>query len=91
MSCFEAVSVWNRLSNAYFGFNAEPVINATNGKISISCPTEGASIGYKVAGNDGMEPKSWTVYQKPFAFPKGAKLLVEAHRIGFKESKVVKK
>ena len=53
------------------------------------CATEGASIGYKVIGDEGVEPIAWTVYQEPFAYPKGAKLIVKAHRIGFKASKVI--
>ncbi len=68
---------------------AQPEISSADGKISISCATEGASIGYKVIGDEGVEPIAWTVYQEPFAYPKGAKLIVKAHRIGFKASKVI--
>ncbi len=67
----------------------EPVIALTNGKVRIICPTEGASIGYKIIGNDGVEPKSWSVYQEPFAISDNAKLLVKAHRIGFKASRII--
>jgi len=68
---------------------AEPVITSVNGEVSISCATEGASIGYKITGADGAEPMAWNVYQEPFTAPQGMKLKVKAHRIGFKASNVV--
>nr|WP_319509511.1 sulfatase [uncultured Draconibacterium sp.] len=70
---------------------ADPVISMAEREVSISCPTKGASIGYKIVGIDGVEPMSWSVYQDAFALPEGAKLLVKAHRIGYKPSNVVKK
>jgi hypothetical protein len=69
----------------------EPVIAIVDEKVTISCSTEGASIGYKLVGTDGKEPMSWSVYQEPFLISKGEKLLVKAHRIGYKASKVVRK
>jgi hypothetical protein len=68
----------------------EPIISFTNQKIEITCATEGASIGYKIIKKDTKEPKSWQVYQKPFALEKGESLLVKAHRIGFKSSSTKK-
>lgn len=70
---------------------ANPVIESANGKMAISCSTKGASIGYKIVIKDGVVPKAWTVYQKPFVMPHGAKLRTKAHRIGFKASKVIEK
>ena len=67
----------------------EPTITASDGRITITCSTEGASIGYKIIDNDGKIPKAWTVYQEPFATPKGTILLVQAHRIGFKPSEII--
>ncbi|MGQ1783657.1 sulfatase family protein [Saccharicrinis sp. GN24d3] len=69
---------------------AKPLIEFKDGKITITCATEGASIGYKVIDQGGNVPQSWTVYQKPFGVAKGASLMVKAHRIGYKASQVVK-
>ncbi len=69
---------------------AAPKVNYSNGKVSITCDTEGASIAYKIKINNGMLPKSWKIYQNPFEIPKDAELLVQAHRIGFVASKVIK-
>ncbi len=69
----------------------EPVITIADGKVTITCPTEGASIGYKIVSADGTEPMSWSVYQGPIVISKGEKLLVKAHRIGFKASKLIKR
>ncbi|APY11600.1 sulfatase [Seonamhaeicola sp. S2-3] len=67
---------------------SEPTITVNNGKLKISCETTGASIGYKVI-KDGKTPQSWAIYQNPIELPKGTKLMVQAHRIGFKPSKTV--
>lgn len=67
---------------------SKPLIASINGKASISCATEGASIGYKIL-TKCVTPKPWAVYQAPVITPEGTKLLVQAHRIGFKPSEVV--
>ncbi|WP_397364545.1 sulfatase [Olleya sp. R77988] len=67
---------------------SEPVINNYNGKMTIKCKTEGASIGYKII-KDGKLPKAWNSYKNPIVLPQGAKLIVQAHRIGFKSSETV--
>lgn len=66
----------------------QPNVAYSNGKVSISCETEGASIGYKIKTKEGAFSKSWKIYQKPFELPKGSKLQVQSHRIGFKSSSV---
>ncbi|NRD23067.1 sulfatase [Winogradskyella litoriviva] len=66
----------------------EPIVISENGKVSISCETEGASIGYKII-KEGKTPKSWMVYQNPIELSAGEKILVQAHRIGFVPSKTV--
>ena len=66
-----------------------PVVTLDNGKIKITCKTQGASIGYKIVSN-GNTPKSWEIYQGPFKLPEGARLMVKAHRIGFLQSNIVK-
>lgn len=68
---------------------SKPIISSSDGRIAITCSTEGASLGYKIIGSDGIAPKVWSVYQKPFSPQKGTKLLVKAHRIGFKPSEII--
>jgi len=67
----------------------KPIISSSDGRIAITCSTEGASLGYKIVGSDGIAPKVWSVYQEPFSPQKGTKLLVKAHRIGFKPSEII--
>jgi arylsulfatase A-like enzyme len=69
----------------------EPIISISDGKVSISCSTAGASLGYKIMRKDGEMSKVWTVYQEPITLSKGSKLLVQAHRIGFKPSEIIEK
>lgn len=68
----------------------EPKIQNTNGIVSISCSTNGASIGYKVIEKDGEEPVSWAVYMEPITITDGSQILTIAHRIGFKASEIIK-
>jgi arylsulfatase A-like enzyme len=67
---------------------ADPVISATDGAVSLSSATAGASIGYKILFPDAPMPTAWSVYKKPFDLPNGAKLIAKAHRIGFVPSSV---
>jgi hypothetical protein len=53
-----------------------------DGKIILSCATEGASIGYRVNGG------KWQLYTKPLDILEGSKLEFKAIRIGFKESEI---
>jgi arylsulfatase A-like enzyme len=68
---------------------AAPNISNQNGSVTIGCDTKGASIGYKLVNSKGKAPQSWTIYQNPINLPEGAKLLVKAHRIGFKASETI--
>ena len=68
---------------------SEPIITNNNGKVTVSCDTEGASIGFKVVKSGEKAPKSWDVYQNPIELLKGEKILAKAHRIGFKSSQTV--
>jgi arylsulfatase A-like enzyme len=68
---------------------SEPTITNENGKITLSCETKGASIGFKLIKKDDKLPKSWEVYQNPIELLKGEKILAKAHRIGFKSSQTV--
>lgn len=62
---------------------ADPVISISEREISLSCPTEGASIGYQLIPADGPKPDSWAVYTGPFNVSAGSEIRVQAHRIGF--------
>ncbi len=68
---------------------SNPVITSANGKVRISCATDGASIGFKVINTNSVTPKSWTIYEEPFVVAEGSLLLVQAHQIGFKTSEMV--
>jgi arylsulfatase A-like enzyme len=59
-----------------------PTIDINEGKVSITCTTQGASIGYKIV-RKGNEPDSWEVYTEPFELKKKETLLYQAHRIGY--------
>lgn len=67
----------------------EPVVSMSNGMVSISCDTEGASIAYKLIVKNGNVPKSWTIYQEPINKTEGETIMVQAHRIGYKASKAI--
>jgi hypothetical protein len=59
-----------------------PEISHQDRQVSLSCSTEGASIGYKIIQNE-QEPAAWKVYTDPFPVEEDAKLKVLAHRIGY--------
>ncbi|WP_400077476.1 sulfatase [Winogradskyella sp. R77965] len=67
---------------------SEPILTSQNGKVSVTCETEGVSIGYKII-KEGKIPKSWMVYQIPIELLEGEKIHVQAHRIGFVPSETV--
>lgn len=54
--------------------------SATETRLTVTCPTPGASIGYRLDG----EP--WRLYARPVMVPKTAKITAKAIRIGFKPS-----
>ncbi|WP_244526803.1 sulfatase-like hydrolase/transferase [Pseudozobellia thermophila] len=70
---------------------AAPEINVLNGKVAISCNTEGASIGYKIIDSNGKMPDPWSIYREPIALGENEKIICQAYRIGFLPSKVVGK
>jgi len=53
---------------------------------SLSCNTEGASIGYMVDSS-----QHWLLYHKPIDVKPGTRISAQAHRIGFKPSEIVVK
>jgi N-sulfoglucosamine sulfohydrolase len=67
---------------------APPVAKITSAKsgdytVSLSCPSDGASIGY-------LDSKgNWQIYAKPITVKKGDEIKVKAVRYGYKESEPV--
>ncbi len=80
--------LWNNSESK--PLTAKPVATVTKGKMFISSTTKGASIGYKIIAENGKEPASWSVYQKPLQIPENATILIKAHRIGYVPSETVK-
>nr|WP_299386903.1 sulfatase [Allomuricauda sp.] len=66
----------------------KPVVLQVDSEITMECPTEGASIGYRTIEQDSIF-SPWQVYGSPFKVENGTQLEIVAHRIGFKESEVV--
>lgn len=62
---------------------ATPKITIEDGKAVISCTTEGASIGYKITGENR---NTWNIYNLPLELNDGTGLEVLAHRIGYMPS-----
>ncbi|SDM99956.1 sulfatase-like hydrolase/transferase [Kriegella aquimaris] len=81
--------LWNGSENQ--PVTSEPKITTSNNLITISCTTEGASIGYKIIGDDGPIPNAWSVYQQPFKIPKGLTVISQAYRIGYVPSEIVER
>ncbi|MUH37544.1 DUF229 domain-containing protein [Zobellia amurskyensis] len=70
---------------------SEPKIESKDNLITMSCSTEGASLGYKIIDKEGTKTKVWNVYQKPLKIPVGSKVVAQAYRIGYTPSKIVEK
>lgn len=67
---------------------APPVITKMEKGVTISCPTKGASIGFKInKKGETMLPASWNIYSSGVIDLKpGDKLIVQAQRIGYEPS-----
>lgn len=68
---------------------ADPEITIQGGQLTITTPTEGASIGYKVIPSGGKAPKVWSVYSDPVNVSTGSEIRVQAHRIGYAPSETI--
>lgn len=66
-----------------------PEIKNNDGRVTITCPTPGASIGYQIHHADGSTTKSWSIYTQPFALDQGEHVQAIAHRIGYVPSDTV--
>ncbi len=58
-----------------------------DGKVKVTCPTRGASIGYQVVGKD--HPHHWNVYNGPLQYPAHTTLKILAWRIGYQPSDTI--
>ena len=60
------------------------LVKEEKGIVSLSCTTEGASIGYQLDEQIGSE--RWMLYNEPIKLKKRQKIIVRAKRIGYKIS-----
>jgi len=69
---------------------ADPEITISDGKATIRCSTEGASIAYRV-GKDLATGESgrWLLYSQPFPFSPGDTIQCKACRLGYRDSQIV--
>lgn len=59
-------------------------------KLTINCPTEGATIGYRILhASEKKSEKPWTIYNGPVEVNAKGSIEVVAHRIGYKPSERV--
>jgi len=69
---------------------ADPQITLAAGKATIRCPTEGASIAYRVGKKlPTSETARWLLYTQPVAISPGDSLQAKACRLGYRDSQVV--
>ena len=66
---------------------AGPEVSIIDGMASLASSTPGASISYKIIQSD-YEPAAWEIYSGPFRVTAGETLQIQAHRIGYHESKI---
>lgn len=62
---------------------ADPVLKRDGDQVVVECPTQGASINYRLSGG------RWQLYTGPISAALGTKIEAQACRIGYKDSKVV--
>jgi len=58
---------------------AAATLSLEDGRVTLSCETSGASIGYRTSPDD-----PWSVYTGPFPTPEAESVAVITHRVGFK-------
>jgi len=64
---------------------AQPILARQGSRVRITCPTEGASIGYKTHWQ-----APWRVYSQPFVLAPGDSLYAVTQRIGYRPGEVEK-
>ena len=68
------------------GTTADPEIALGGGQATITCPTDGASIAYRI----GAPPAGrWLLYTSPVSLKRSESIEVKACRLGFKDSEIV--
>ncbi|UCH64013.1 MAG: sulfatase-like hydrolase/transferase, partial [Fidelibacterota bacterium] len=69
------------------GFSPVKKFFSSTATVSLSCPTDGASIAYQVDLKD--EKTGWQLYSEPITLKSGQVLSAKACRLGFSDSEVV--
>ena len=68
----------------------EPIIVIKGNNISITCGTDGASIGYRIRQSPiEIEDQPWMIYNQAISLTEGQVLQVIAHRLGFLPSQII--
>jgi len=67
---------------------ATPVVRQGGSTVSITSATEGASIGYRLPG-DEAPGRGWRVYTVPLRLEPGTRVEIVAHRLGYTPSQTV--
>ncbi len=67
----------------------DPTWEINNEKLSITCATPGASIGFQVSGNPEEWPDAWEIYGAPIQIRDGVHVRIKADRLGYQPSNVV--
>jgi len=66
---------------------ASPEISMEDGKLILTCDTEGASLVYQL-NHEGLSTDHWFLYTGPLETGTGTTITALAHRIGFTESAI---
>ena len=82
----------NMWPNGIQPMTEKPDVSYNNNLIQLSCKTEGASIAYIICDHE-INPNfdfGWQLYYKPIENNKNNILYIQSHRIGFKESEIIR-
>ncbi len=85
----EPVLEEQRRPGGQWSVTADPVIKREDGKATITCATEGASLAY-IIGPPKKGREHWLLYTEPVAVPPGEVIRARACRLGYHDSAVVK-
>ena len=72
---------WNGQANP--PVTEKAMVDRTNGLVKLSCPTAGASIGFRKKAKG-----PWQVYTQAFSLNQGDSLYVMSHRIGYRPTEI---
>jgi len=72
---------WNGQANP--PVTEKAIVDRTNGLVKLSCPTAGASIGFRKKAKG-----PWQVYTQAFSVNQGDSLYVMSHRIGYRPTEI---